>query len=286
MGIERSFEQAVFNKMSFRDIQYGMSRVMKFSDGNSERESYSVKKGCGFHLSKMCLKEVDKRVKSGLYVPKSTNDREEQSQVYFHPENIRKYQTEPVSCIDIEYCYWTTACNIGAISKEFYDYGLKGGRKWKEGRNASIGSLGTTIFESTYHLGKLINEKHYKRPYNCVRLDVVDKVWDIACEIGYNLGDGIFMFLTDAFYVHTSKEKEVVAKLKDYGYKCHIERGQINEITSRVLPTRNRLELLFSISWNKTGDTGKWHRFSLKNKLINSASSTKEKQAIYYEKQD
>lgn len=185
----------------------------------------------GSHLSHLMLLEVEKKLSHGLYTPKNTdNDRWALNTVMYDPDNIYKLLGQPIVAVDIASCYWTTAYNMGLISTELFKNGFKQDREWKQARAAAIGSLATQIKEFKNIDGKLTLVNSYRRPYNIVRLDLIDLVWKIANEISYELRDTFCMFLTDCFFVHAKDESKVYELLAQYDYKAKSKKCVLENI--------------------------------------------------------
>lgn len=244
--IDRSVEKSIAHKMDFTVKSYGHTNIIDYGDTqNRYMDGYSS--GNGFHLCQMVYAEIKKRVASGEYVPiEQDNNRIHSNFVCFNPANIGRFLNRTTKAIDIKRCYWETSRILGIISQGLYEYGIKNegnskkqkkgvkvknnkskkGKKanWKDGRNASIGSLGAVIYEKVYKNGELVEIKEpYRRPFNNVRLDIVDHVWNMANSIITQVKDDFLMFLTDCFFVTPEVADEVIAMLKENGYECSIK---------------------------------------------------------------
>jgi hypothetical protein len=175
----------------------------------------------GSHLSRMMLLEVENKLSNGLYVPfNQDNDRRKLNTIMYDPYNLNKLINQPIAAVDIVSCYWTTAYNLNIISEDLFKKGFGKDREWKEARAASIGSLNTLIKEYKNIDGNLTIVASFRRPYNIVRLDIIDTVWNIANEIALDLHDSFCMFLTDCFYVNLKDEKKVYELLEKHNYKA------------------------------------------------------------------
>jgi hypothetical protein len=188
----------------------------------------------GSHLSHMMIVEVEKKINDATYVPFNTdNDRRRLDTVMYDPFNITRLLNKPVAAVDIRSCYWTTAHNLGIISDKLFDSGFKKDKEWKEARAVAIGSLNTSVKEYQNIDGVLTLVGAYRRPYNTVRLDIIDTIWKIANEIALELQDSFCMFLTDCFYVDAKSESKVYELLEKYNYKARSKYIFFNTITEK-----------------------------------------------------
>jgi hypothetical protein len=211
----------------------------------------------GSHLSRLLLLELEKRLNDGSYVPKNTDpDKHRINTIMFDRENILKLNNKPVVAVDINGCYWNTARKLGVISNQLYEKGMSGGNNWKKARNASIGSLNALIKEFKGENGKLVLKCTYKRPYNAVRLDIIDHVWEIANLIAEEIKDGFLFFLTDCFFVTKEYESNVYELLEKHGYSGKSE----NIMIEKVIDKR-----IMNITWGTKDKIGKTHNFTDKN---------------------
>lgn len=244
---DRSISKSVKWCMDFTVKTYGNTTIIDYGNTvNRYIDGYSS--GNGYHLCQMVYAEVKKRVESGEYVPiEQDNNRIHSNFVCFNPANIDKFLNKKTKAFDIKRCYWDTSKKLGVISQELYNYGLNNKSKnkkkkyeikklkkgvleiklindWKAGRNASIGSLGAVIYERVYKNGELVEVKEpYRRPFNNVRLDIVDYVWNLANSIISQVKDDFLMYLTDCFFVTSEVADNVIKLLKENGYEYSVK---------------------------------------------------------------
>lgn len=215
--------------LDFTVRQSGSTCVVKFissgegvKSGRSFRYSDTARGHGGTHLSRLAWIEVEKRVASGEYVPvNKDNDRITVNTVCFDPENIRRNIDGDAVAIDIRGCYWDTLYNIGAISERVWAMGHRKDREWKDARAIAVGSLGAEVKAWSYCGGQLVGDGtvHYRRKFNVVRLDVIDRVWQVFLSIIEKVQPGFMMFLTDCFFVTAEYKEKVEALLNEAGYK-------------------------------------------------------------------
>jgi hypothetical protein len=214
----------------------------------------------GVHLAAMIKGHVKKRVENGDYVPiNQDNNRVNVKTVCFNPENIKKLIDYPCVSIDINACYWTTAHNIGVIDDKFYKYGIDN-PDWKRARNIAIGSLGTIVTEKRYVDGQLISAVPIRRPYNVVRLDIIDHVWETAQSMIKELKNDFCMYLTDCFYVKRDAEQKVFELLKEHGYTAKKEYVYFDDIQMDI-------SSVYIVSYSKGNKESTYLEFN-KNHLI------------------
>jgi hypothetical protein len=199
----------------------------------------------GSHLNKMVLREVRKRVDDGDYVLLPFKEDEATPVAFCDKEAIHRNMNDKCYGVDINSCYWTTIYNIGAISEDLYQYGLKDSIP-KLTRNSSIGSLGAYIRNIEVVDGEIKKDKSRRRDLFPARVDVMKTVWALALEIHKELEGELLMFLTDCFFVseaglsklynvlernnYDHKTEDIVfAKTEDYTDSLYIEWMAINK---------------------------------------------------------
>jgi hypothetical protein len=248
-------------EMSFTYREIGHTCELDFFTHKSRgKDSQGFIKGS--HLSKVVYADVAKRVASGQYVPKNTNNEQENiNTIMFSYINILMNRLKPCVAVDIDSCYFNTAYKIGAISERAYNLGFKQKEKYRHARSVAIGSLGACIYETQYRKGKIVNKIQYRRPFNIVRLDVVEHVWNVAIKIAEQIGPEFFMFLTDCFYVSPNNEQLVYDLLKQEGYTAKSQ--HIDNITVRRMNREN-----YEVRWLKeNSETSSFHYFNEKHKI-------------------
>lgn len=201
------------------------------SEGTTERIIYGGKQwtyfdrdvngGSGHHLNRFFMKDVDDYIEAnkGNIMRYDSNYREQM----FNLDAIERNLGHQSVMIDINDCYWTTAFNLGYITEETYMRGLMGGKAWKLGRNACIGSLAKTKIIIPYKNGK---PNHHQRKVILpnqermwIRNHIIDHVHTIFNDLFNQIGDTFYMFLTDCLVTHYLKLKDVEKYLRNHGYR-------------------------------------------------------------------
>jgi hypothetical protein len=172
------------------------------------------------------MRDVDAYIQAnkGNIRPYDTNYREQM----FNLDAIERSLGKESVMMDINDCYWTTAHNLGYITEETYQRGLLGGKAWKMGRNACIGSLAKVKIIIPYKDGKPDNlHRQIVFPTEermWVRNHIIDHIHGIFERLFNQIGDTFYMFLTDCLVTHPLKVKEVEKYLKNCGYKVKTKR--------------------------------------------------------------
>jgi hypothetical protein len=221
--------------------------------------------GKGFHLSRLVKKDVDKWLDKNIdTLQKRNRDYKEQC---FNVAAIENNLNKFLVSIDINDCYWQTIYNLGYITKNTYEMGLKK-KEWKLGRNAAIGSLNKVEIITRYKNGqvmldesgrpiRIINRKDMT--YQHVRHNIIGYVWDMFAALAEMLGDDFYMFLTDCVFTTYERKKEVEDFFAKYGYSCKSKSFEFTNI-DKESRTVEWIEL-------KNSDTLKYYRYA-KNQLI------------------
>jgi hypothetical protein len=214
-------------KMDFTIVSSGSIKDVIIESSHIDYK-YNINKSCmiGSYIIRLVKDEVKQRVLSGEYVIKTTEkNRNYDGFLYsfFNSKGIEKCMKENngvALAIDANDCYWNVLYNIGAISKELYEKGLKH-KEWKSSRNASVGSLGKKIRVANYKDGiKCKKDDLFECEYWGVRMDVINYVYQMAIQIAKELGDDFYFFFTDCFYINPDKYDYVMNTLKNE-YKLH-----------------------------------------------------------------
>lgn len=261
---EELISGAIERKMNFV-VRYISGRtIVKFPNRRYEYSLSSNKMIKDAWFINFVSKDVEKRVESGDYVPKETNnERIRVNSILFSLKNNITKAPIKVKYIDITSCYFTTAHKIGVISDNTYERGKNLNKKTK---NVSIGALGAREEVLEYQQGKEVSKKTARRPLNVVRLDIIDHVWSVANNIINKISDGFMFFLTDAFIVKPEYSEQVCQLLHENGYDFKIEDAEVYGIE---MLSKN----CYKVSWKhakKDYDEDKpvsWHEFSIRNVL-------------------
>jgi len=199
----------------------GLSKVVMLNGNKGIMRFYDNKMSSAF-LSGMVRRDIDKFIeKKGVpfIYDKFYNTQ------YVNVAAIEKVIGVPVYCIDINYCYFQTAYNLGYISKKTFKRGTDGDNhtKLKEGVLAAIGGLNSLDFYEEYNKGQKVREyidweKHKK--YSPFYWNVIAEVWYLMDECKRILGNDMYMWLTDCCYTSEKRKQEVYDLFEKKGYKC------------------------------------------------------------------
>lgn len=138
----------------------------------------------------------------------------------FNTNAISQNLNKAVGCIDVNACYWTTAMMLGYIDEHTYRVGLEEGNKM--GLLVSIGSLNKKPFIEEYQSGKktisYVDDSKYKR-YSPFYWKIIGYTRDVFCKIYEELGDDMYMWITDCVFFDVKHKKKVKDILTEFGYK-------------------------------------------------------------------
>lgn len=283
---------------SFIVKRYGTSReIYRCYNGSATKFPYrymdTANKKQGMHICVLVRKDLLKRIESGEYELKKYPDNYRPPTVYFNAENIKANLFKRAYALDMTSCYFTTAFQIGVIGEHVYKLGNKKDREWKDARNISIGTLGKTIDYDIYKDGKLVETRTVTDPLKAARIEVVDRVNEVARDIFTECYDGCNMFLTDCFYLLPEYVEKAERILAEYGYQCKAKEMYFKNIdtigsfthqvrwedvvgkkskkkskTTQQYSTK-KAALYKSLLIKKTRDEDHWHCFnSSKNQFI------------------
>lgn len=213
----RAFDMIVKNGNDFTVKSGGASKRIEFDSGKRGM-TFSDSKIKGAFLCGMVRADINRYIEENG-VPPVFN------KIYnltkFNTELIAKNIKSPVTAIDINYCYFQTAYNLGYISKKTFDRGTIS-KDIKEGVLASIGSLNKLEMVETYRSGKLIEKKvdfdKYNR-YSPFYWNIINKVWVMMEDFFEAFPENSYMWLTDCCYVDTHIIKKALKFIHDRGYK-------------------------------------------------------------------
>lgn len=216
----------------FRVLHDGSTILIEYQDKSWRFIDYGGVSGRGFHLSKFVRQDVKDFVKknpNSKYL-KKINDNIDLEIQKANKVALKKYLGKQIYCVDVNDCYWETAHILGFISKSTYQRGLKD-KKWKTGRNASLGSLSKVIVASDYVNGIrqepiIIEDENDLSP---IRDSVVRKVHGIFMELLGKLKDDWIMYFTDCVYVPFEKIKEVEDFFDKNGYSVKVSTYQLDK---------------------------------------------------------
>ena len=109
-------DSLIHYKSSFTIKYIGSVIEFKFdSTGKTKRlGGFTPKKG--MHIPKMVLGDVKKRIENGDYLPINSDPLKNVPTIMYNHENITRNLRQHCVAVDINYCYWNTAKNLGVIS--------------------------------------------------------------------------------------------------------------------------------------------------------------------------
>jgi len=153
----------------------------------------------------------------------------------FNPTALISNAGEDMWSIDIDDCYWTTLYKLGYINFFLYIKGLKN-KKWKKGRNASVGSLAAKSRIMEFIGSEQIGQTTTILPDEklcAVRNHVIYDVWEIFSYLIQILEDNFLMFFKDCVYVKNVKSKDLVVNyLHIKGHKCKIRHHNLTSFNA------------------------------------------------------
>lgn len=198
--------------------------------------------GRGHHLSTMVRKDVDafRRRKRGRLKPYAHDYKEQM----FNIEAIKNVIGIPMISIDINDCYWKTAFLLGYISEKTFISGRPGDKRWKIGRNASIGGLTQRMVSYKYVHGKLkLNTRKVRQKtkreidYDNIRNHIIGHIYRMFRRLFDILGNDFFMFMTDCVVTTPERMREAEKFIRDQGYKCKHKVVEFTEVdtTNKII---------------------------------------------------
>lgn len=223
-------------KRNFTKIIYGNTQLISYDGHEYIMANLDEVSGKGFHISRIVKRDVLKFIEDNKITPRGHDYLEQM----FNLDAIEKNIGKPISAIDVKDCYWTTIHKLGYITDKTYTAGLRKS-EWKDGRNASIGSLATVKYVSEYINGKQ-SKKGFQplRPrdeFLYARNNVIGYVYDAFEDIRVQLGSHFMMFLTDCAFVNPARERFVREFLSGHGYttKTHTIEFQEVDRTKKII---------------------------------------------------
>lgn len=251
----RQLYQMYVKQGNIKIVTAGSLRQIHFPDGSIKKFFISGVSSAGTHICFHVLKNVRERVEKGEYVIKHTSLELFQSDYnatsifqFWHKDGIRNAVLSHkglLKSIDINYCYWNTIHNIGAINDHVYKMGLKKEAEWKNSRNMAIGSLSKRyVVQVVDEKGKIKTTIH-KSPLEGVRLDVLAHIYKMAVAIAKKLDTKFCFFFTDCFFVTPDAEEETIKMLEECGFKSKVK-------NDRILSFKKRTKTTFELNWERT----------------------------------
>jgi hypothetical protein len=222
---EQYIKRYVKSKSDFNVRMYGLSRIIEFPNSDTRFRFFGTEKKTdrieGSYFVTLVRKEIDAYIeKNGI--PKIHHKPHIQ---LFHTNNIKENFNKPLSAIDINSCYWTTAYNLGYISEELFQRGIKSNKKM--GLLVSIGSLNKLPLIQVYKNGKFKKQyldHEYSDRYSPFFWNIIDVVYNMCMEIYDMLGDDFYAWITDCVHVSQDKKEAVehYFEAHNYGHKSNI----------------------------------------------------------------
>lgn len=235
-GNLKQFKEAIAKHKShqtnYKVVSAGLSRMIIHESGIRERYFSNSKSNRieGAYFVNLVKKQVDLHIGSDKPTPKFTKDINAQC---FNVDAINEaLLTDPnVECIDLNSCYWRTAYNLGFINKRLYDKGIKSGHK--KGLVVSIGALNKLPYNQTYVAGECVFDAYdYKLndTYSPYYWAIISKVRDVMMDVYLELGDDLYMWLTDCAFVKSDKKEVVEAIFQKHSYESKSYQSKLSKI--------------------------------------------------------
>ncbi|NJL75304.1 MAG: hypothetical protein HC892_10000 [Saprospiraceae bacterium] len=201
------------HKIAYIKLTYGSSIIIdnglrKFKYwGLSGDESMK-----GVHLCRMVNKFlIDEKPKVKEYDKKGFNIPTN----FYVKNNLDIKKKICLYSFDLNSCYWTTAFNLGFISKKIYNNGIKGGSEFKEARNIALGTLAKRVTAYVFDGAKGHYEDNYNYEFDYLanyRHAIVEHVLKIAIEL-YQLYPMIFIFSKQIVFISVQKYQKKLVSL-------------------------------------------------------------------------
>lgn len=212
---------------NFKVISSGLSRCVIFESG-IKFNFFPNDKGSrieGAYFVNMVRSRIDKYIEKNGLLPICNDAIQVQ---LFNTDAIALRGLNPISCLDLNSCYWRTANLLGYIDDELYEKGVKSG--FKKGLLISIGSLNKLKHIEVYKDGKLNGkptiDEEYRNKYSPFYWNIISKVRDLMMRVYEELGEDFYMWLTDCAFVHPDKTKAVEKIFKEEGYPYKIYKAE------------------------------------------------------------
>ena len=230
----------------FKTIEYNSVKEIE-TNLKKIRISLNNRKVEGVHLTRVFSLNSVKRIKEGLYVCKNTDThRRNVKTIYYNEKACMDSMGCELKAIDINSCYWNTSLIIGVIDAKTHKTGFKKDREYKDARNVAIGSLGKN--RNIIVFNGVEETENYYSPMEtaCIRLDIIDHVYNMSLKISKALGDDFAFYLTDCFFVKPEAEQKCIELIQKEGYTCKVNTIKFKESTQIDRRT-------FAIKWLKEG---------------------------------
>ena len=215
-------------------------RIMADSDiikNENQKKSTSEILGDQMWFVGYAKKKIKENYDAGKYVSINQNeDRNTINTVYYTPE-LRRMIKETIYAVDIKRCYWNTGIKLGIIPESLAKYAYEKKIR-KEAGNVTIGSLGKLITEVVVEKGIIVDVVEKRSVLNRLRLDIIDYIWELACQIYFKYGN-IGFFLTDCWFCDKSIVSRVTKHLEKLGFEYSVK--PIDVIS--VLNLKNTVEV-------------------------------------------
>jgi len=212
-------------KVNFRRVSMG-SREYIFYDNDLAVPDLFVdidrSDNTGSHIGKFVKKDIAEYIKSNAMNPNKKFVYHEQ---LFNVDAIRSVLNPkrkigiPMIAIDINDCYWNTASMLNYISDKTTIQGLKK-KKYKLGRNASIGSLSMKEVITYYKDGeaKSSEVKNGDPLYSLIRNEIINHVYKVFLNLQKKIKKNFYFYLTDCVFCSYDVAEEVVEFFQQEGY--------------------------------------------------------------------
>lgn len=214
--LDEKIETRPMNKKYFQDTIAGMQLQKKnFSiiTGTSttriqiEKEIYVFHdvrafSDKGFHICRYVKKDVAQFIEDNPdYNYKDTMIDESEFSSVNHDQAVANVG-RTIYSVDVNDCYWDTIHKLGFISQKTYNNGLRE-KKWKTGRNASIGMLKKDEWEHVYVNGVFVETRPvYNDPRMvAIRMEIMSYVHSMFLELMNLIENKHIMYFTDCLYV-------------------------------------------------------------------------------------
>jgi len=216
-------------KLPYATNEYGNTAIIYAKNLANEKIAYCYfdgDAGKGFHICNLVRKDVEVWIKKNPSFDYEKYKLPNYKEQYFNIDYIEKNVGKEMIGMDVNGCYFNTISKLGYITEKTYELAHKKDKEWKDGRNASVGSLGKEqIFK--FNNPEQIKGKKTKpisisdSKKKAIRHHIIGTVWEMFHELMTEVLKGEFyMFLTDCVYVDP-KNIEVVQKFfEQKGYTC------------------------------------------------------------------